>query len=132
MNEKVRAPRTFAEQKQVGRLAKRTIFARPYASELTTAFVRNANPISSIKRVQTSKFSLSKAIKNLYGKMPCLTSFRHGRARHTMRPQSKFASKFRDVYATHKDCQQNKKDTRVSVLFDLLVTRTGIEPMLQP
>ena len=32
----------------------------------------------------------------------------------------------------HTDRQQSKKDTPVSVLFVLLVTRTGIEPMLQP
>ena len=30
------------------------------------------------------------------------------------------------------DRQQSKKDTPVSVLFALLVTRTGIEPMFQP
>jgi len=30
---------------------------------------------------------------------------------------------FGDVYATRKDCQQNKKDTRLSVLFVLLVSQ---------
>ena len=32
----------------------------------------------------------------------------------------------------HTDRQQSKKDPPVSVHFVLLVTRTGIEPMLQP
>ena len=50
---------------------------------------RKCEPNLSIKRVRTSKFLLSKAIKNLYGKKPCLARFRHGTTGHTMRPQSK-------------------------------------------
>ena len=116
----------------------RTIFARPYASELTTAFVRNANPIIVGTGVpdcpQNSKVTQIFA-KQGYRKfvredaLPDKLPTRKGRAYNAS--PIKICKQIL-VGTLPVKSQQNKKDTRVSVLFVLLVTRTGIEPMLQP
>ena len=87
----------------------------------------------AIENLVTSYFchakASGKAPKELF--LPSLMLTSRQRLSSEMRTQSKFASKFGDG-SIRTESQQSKKDTRLSVLFALLVTRTGIEPMLQP
>ena len=105
--------RTFATQKQAGRLASEHLLRTHSMS------VR-------------SKFSISKELSKICtGRCPVLQGSDTERQGIQCVPNQN-ATHFEWARIIRKDNQQSKKDTPVSVLFALLVTRTGIEPMIQP